>query len=171
MKNTLVIFGLVFILVSAFSLTGCGDKAKTEAERAEAVKVEKERKDAAKKAAFSTVRLEYVRKAGVSSKYAKLSPVLGGVWKVDPKERELYNKKCASCHGAKGDGDSVKGRALDPKASDLMMLLSLPEVSSGYIFWAMTEGGGVVDSAMPSFKYLSEKDRWRIVSALRRGLK
>ncbi|RMG34928.1 MAG: hypothetical protein D6720_08255 [Gammaproteobacteria bacterium] len=44
-----------------------------------------------------------------------------------------------------------------------------PGVGDGYLFWRISEGGTVapfkgMQSAMPSFKHLSEADRWAILT-------
>ena len=219
MKKVAVIFGLVFILASALSLTGCQDKGggeivktaeEVEAEKAKAhqekwraiiakkesgekpspkeapaqrmpedspqAKAEAKRKAEIKKArtgsrGFSTPRLEYARKNGVPAEYGGLTAPTGGSWKDDIIGRDLYKKNCSSCHGSRAKGDSAMGRALTPPASDLIRVMAASEVTDGYLFWAMTEGGRALGTAMPSFKDLSKEDRWRIVAALRKGLK
>ena len=120
---------------------------------------------------FSTLRLDYLRKDGIPSKYATLSTPLEGSWEDDMKGRGLYKKNCASCHGSRADGESAMTKTLTPPPTNLLMLNGIPEATDAYFFWTISEGGDAVKSAMPSFKELPEEDRWRIVGALRKGLK
>lgn len=121
----------------------------------------------------STVRLEYVRKDGLPGNYAGLSTPLKGSREDMVKGRDLYNRNCAACHGVRGDGESAMGRRLKPPASNLLVVLGLPEATDGYLFWAVSDGGRALrpPTAMPSFRQLSEEDRWRIIGALRKGLR
>ena len=121
----------------------------------------------------STVRLEYLRKDGLPGNYAGLSTPLKGSREDMVKGRDLYNRNCAACHGAKGTGESAMGGRLKPPASNLLMVSNLSEVTDGYLFWALSDGGRGLRpmTAMPSFRQLSEEDRWRIIGALRNGLR
>ena len=210
MKNILVVFGLVFILVAALSLTGCGDKGGEDkvGKTAEEIKAEKakayqdkwkaivakkrngetsspeartqtratdrpEAKASSGSETVSTVRLEYVRKDGLPGNYAGLSTPLKGSREDMVKGRDLYNRNCAACHGVRGAGESAMGRRLKPPASNLLVVSGLPEATDGYFFWAVSDGGRALRpmTAMPSFRQLSEEDRWRSICALRNGLR
>lgn len=75
--------------------------------------------------------------------------------------KELYEKKCASCHGDTGKGDGKMAGMLKEKPSDIS---DLSGQTDGELFWKITVG----KEPMPSFsKALSEKDRWSIVNYLR----
>jgi mono/diheme cytochrome c family protein len=66
---------------------------------------------------------------------------------------KLYQRECASCHGANASG---LGKALP---------LTLPEVrqaSPGAIFWVLRNGS--IYRGMPSFSHLPEEQRWQIVT-------
>ena len=191
MKNIVIIFGLVFIFASALSLSGCGDNAKTEAEKsgemedvrarsgpADSPQAKARAKIKAKRAeamagreAFSTVRMDYVRRKGLPTEYRALTAPTEGSWRDDLTGRDLYKKNCSSCHGGRANGNGVMGRALTPPASDLIRVMRASEVTDSYLFWATTEGGRALGTAMPSFKDLSKEDRWLIVAALRKGLR
>lgn len=176
MKNIFVIFGLVFIFAAALSLTGCGDggdagKAAVGTQPQERTEV-RGRGEAGNMPPLPTMRLNYMASNGLPQRYKAVSMPTEIADADGVKGRELYKKNCAACHGAKGDGDSVMGRALKPQASNLLMVSSgIPEATDGYFFWTLTEGGRAMSSAMPSFATLSEEDRWRIINALRKGLK
>jgi mono/diheme cytochrome c family protein len=69
---------------------------------------------------------------------------------------KLYQRECASCHGADAQGI---GKAL-PLAS--------PEVrkaSPGSLFWVLRNGS--IYSGMPSFSHLPGEQRWQIVTYLK----
>ena len=70
--------------------------------------------------------------------------------------KKIYASKCANCHGDGGHGTGVvpslaKGRA--------------QKAQVGELFWFITRGD--VDNGMPSWKKLSEKQRWQVVTYLK----
>ncbi len=69
---------------------------------------------------------------------------------------------CVSCHGPKGKGDGPAAVALNPKPADWTSKVVQDE-TDGEIFWKITNGRG----AMPSWRHLSENDRWAAVRYIR----
>ena len=70
--------------------------------------------------------------------------------------QSAYHRRCANCHGEDGAGTGnvpslAKGRT--------------QSASDGELFWYITKGD--VANGMPSWKDLSSKERWQIVSYLR----
>jgi len=67
----------------------------------------------------------------------------------------LYQRRCARCHGNRGEGVSyfppLRGR--------------LDSVTSGEVFWFITKGNA--KKGMPSWARLPEQQRWKIVSYVR----
>ncbi len=102
-------------------------------------------------------------------------------WKASAKERKvknpvprspesrsrgqkIYLDKCASCHGAKGDGHGEMAKVLDPHPSDFTDRHMMKEMTDGEIFWKITAGKG----PMPSYqKELTDDERWDLVNYLR----
>lgn len=80
------------------------------------------------------------------------------------KGHDLYALKCANCHGEEGRGDGHMAMMFDPKPSNLNDA-HVQENTDGALFYIITEGGE--DTDMPSFKTLSEEDRWNLVNYLR----
>ncbi len=83
---------------------------------------------------------------------------------------DLYVTTCASCHGDSGLGDGLAAAALDPSPSSLADAAMMAEMSDGYIFWRITEGGSMepFNSAMPPWgSAFSEDQIWQLVSYLR----
>jgi glucose/arabinose dehydrogenase len=69
---------------------------------------------------------------------------------------KLYSSNCLGCHGSKGAGSgNIPALAGGPtqKAKD------------GEIFWFISQGD--LNNGMPSWKQLSEQERWQIVSFLK----
>lgn len=65
----------------------------------------------------------------------------------------LFAQSCASCHGPAGTGmGNVPSLASGPTQS----------APDGAIFWYITKGD--IDNGMPSWKSLSERQRWQLVS-------
>lgn len=71
----------------------------------------------------------------------------------------LYNKYCASCHGAKARGNGPAGKALNPKPSDLKQMSG--NHPDGDFAWKIANGR----SAMPAWKnILSRNQIWDLVN-------
>jgi mono/diheme cytochrome c family protein len=76
--------------------------------------------------------------------------------------RALFEENCVICHGKAGKGDGEAAAAMSPKPKSLV----LPDVqaqSDGELFWKISEGR----EAMPSWKALSERERWSLVHFIR----
>lgn len=70
--------------------------------------------------------------------------------------RKLFQRQCAQCHGAQGQG--LKN------AADLQLPV-VQQQGDGALFWKITNGNP--RRAMPSFSGLPEMQRWQIVLYLR----
>ena len=70
--------------------------------------------------------------------------------------RKLFQRQCAQCHGAQGQG--LKN------AADLQLPV-VQQQGDGGLFWKITNGNP--RRAMPSFSGLPELQRWQIVLYLR----
>ena len=82
----------------------------------------------------------------------------------------IYETYCAACHGPEGDGDGPAAGALDPKPSVLTDAHMMEELSDGYLFWRVSEGGAFepFNSGMPAWKeILSEAEHWQVISFIR----
>ena len=76
--------------------------------------------------------------------------------------QSLFQENCVICHGKVGKGDGEAAAALNPKPKSLVS----PPVQSqtdGELFWKISEGR----EAMPSWKQLSDRERWSLVIYLR----
>ena len=58
--------------------------------------------------------------------------------------RADYQTYCASCHGARGDGDGPLSRLLDPKPMRHSDARAMEALSDGYLARLLKEGGGAV---------------------------
>ena len=78
------------------------------------------------------------------------------------KGKEIYEKKCALCHGIKGDGKGTASAGLNPKPTSFKGPHGHGgQISDGEHFWKITTGRG----AMPSFaKDLTEEERWHVIN-------
>src|SRR5262245_41228671 len=95
------------------------------------------------------------------------------VW-TDPtmiaKGKEIYQAKCALCHGEKGDGKGPGGVNVTLKPADLTDAKMVAEMPGNYWFWWVSEGGLVepfksMNSVMPAWKgELSVADRWAVIA-------
>jgi len=74
--------------------------------------------------------------------------------------KEIYEKKCALCHGIKGDGKGTASAGLNPKPTNFKDSHG-EKMTDGEHFWKITTGKG----GMPSFaKDLTEEERWYVVN-------
>ncbi len=74
----------------------------------------------------------------------------------------LFAANCAACHGVGGHGDGMAAAALNPAPRDLTSL-PVQRETDGALFWKLTNGRG----AMPAWPWLSERERWSLVWAIR----
>jgi len=82
----------------------------------------------------------------------------------------IFEVNCSSCHGPEGLGDGPAAEGLDPKPASLADPHMMEDLSDGYLFWRVSEGGAFepFNSAMPPWKgVLSETERWQVVTFLR----
>lgn len=81
---------------------------------------------------------------------------------------DLYNARCASCHGLLGFGNGAAGGGLRQKPADLAWSLSSANVKDDYLFWTIAEGGAQFGSDMPAYKKdLKEYQIWEIITYMR----
>lgn len=74
--------------------------------------------------------------------------------------KEIFEKKCATCHGAKGDGKGPMAARLSPKPTNFHEHHQM-EMSGGQFFWKIRTGKG----PMPSYKKeLTEQETWELVN-------
>lgn len=116
---------------------------------------------------MSMTRHHYVMKRGIPQVYTSTRPPL----EKNPADvvagKALYEKHCALCHGPKGFGDGVGGKALQPPPTNLAMSLKMPQASDSFITWAIAEGGVMFNTAMPPFKdVLSKQEIWQLITYL-----
>jgi mono/diheme cytochrome c family protein len=86
---------------------------------------------------------------------ARVNPLVGSP-ELAAGGRKLFQRQCAKCHGAQGQG--LKN------AADLQLPV-VQQQSDGALFWKITNGNQ--RRAMPSFSGLPELQRWQIVLYLR----
>jgi mono/diheme cytochrome c family protein len=82
----------------------------------------------------------------------------------------IFETSCAVCHGPQGKGDGPGSAELNPKPADLSDSQMMSDLTDGYLFWRVSEGGQMepFNSAMPPWKAaLSEEQRWQVISFIR----
>src|SRR3989304_5731671 len=76
------------------------------------------------------------------------------------KGKEIYEQKCALCHGVKGDGKGPASAGLNPTPTNFRESHG-ESMTDGEHLWKITTGRG----AMPSFeKDLTVEERWHGVN-------
>lgn len=78
--------------------------------------------------------------------------------------RSFFGARCALCQGPDGDGRGLEG-PVDPPAADL----TVGGRADDYLLWRITEGGREPPfcSGMPSYRALTETERWELVAYVR----
>ena len=74
------------------------------------------------------------------------------------KGRVAFADYCATCHGAKGEGDGPASKALEPPPRNLVT--NPTPGGARAVFQVLNTG--VKGTGMGAFPYLSEEDRWAI---------
>ncbi len=113
-------------------------------------------------------RAQFYIRQGLPAPYrGKANPLATTVPAVI-KGADLYNARCASCHGLMGFGNGVAGGALRPRPADLAWSLSSSEIKDDYLFWTIAEGGAQFGSNMPAYKSdLKDYQIWEIITYMR----
>lgn len=76
------------------------------------------------------------------------------------KGKEIYEKKCALCHGIKGDGKGPNSAGLNPNPTNFKDSHG-EKMTDGEHFWKIATGRG----PMPSFeKDLTVEERWHVIN-------
>ena len=76
------------------------------------------------------------------------------------KGKNIYEKKCALCHGVKGDGKGPASAGSSPKPTNFRESHG-EKMTDGEHFWKMTTGR----SGMPPFANdLTEEERWHVIN-------
>lgn len=74
----------------------------------------------------------------------------------------LFASHCAACHGPAGRGDGLAAAALNPPPRDLTRP-AVQRQTDGELQWKIEQGRG----AMPAWSWLSLRERWSLVWAIR----
>jgi len=70
--------------------------------------------------------------------------------------KDIYNAKCASCHGNPGEGNNIAAI----NATDLGIAEYQVKYAAGEVLWQVDEGKG----GMPSFKdKFSDDEKWNLI--------
>ena len=81
-----------------------------------------------------------------------------------PMAHQLYDDKCAECHGDSGKGDGSQAKMYNPRPQDFTDAARMNSISDGELFYKITEG----HRPMPSFKKrFTDEQRWQLVLLLR----
>jgi high-affinity iron transporter len=84
--------------------------------------------------------------------------------------KEIYETRCAVCHGEQGDGKGPAAVALPVKPPSFRDAKMVNEMAGNYWFWRISEGGLIepfssMGSVMPAWKEeLSVEDRWAVIA-------
>lgn len=77
---------------------------------------------------------------------------------------KLYQSNCSICHGTKGMGDTAASKTMKIKPAALGDPVILNRLSPEKVFDTLTHG--ISERGMPSYRNLTEKDRWDIAAYL-----
>jgi mono/diheme cytochrome c family protein len=118
---------------------------------------------------FMTLNIAMIQKPGgpwnIPAKYKSMkSTIKAGDASINTTGKELYNKHCKSCHGAKGLGDGPKAANLKTNCGDFSVK-AFQDQADGEIYYQSFVGR----DDMPNFekKIIDEADRWAVVYFMR----
>ena len=119
--------------------------------------------------AFVATNVSMAQKAGgpwtVPAKYKSMkSSVKAGDPSINSVGKDLYNKNCKSCHGAKGLGDGPKAAGLKTSTGDFSSAKFQANTDADIYYMSF-----VGRDEMPNFekKITDEADRWAVVGYIR----
>lgn len=101
-----------------------------------------------------------------ASEKTRPDPLPGDARTLDLGEK-VAKVNCVPCHGSHFKGDGPAATTLNPRPADWTSK-RVQDQTDGELFWKISAGRG----AMPSWKHLSEKERWavvRFIKSLRAG--
>jgi high-affinity iron transporter len=75
---------------------------------------------------------------------------------------KLYQIYCLGCHGAKGMSDATLGQTMKKKPAAIADPEILNRLSPEKVYEVVSRG--ISDQGMPSYKHLSEKERWDLAA-------
>jgi mono/diheme cytochrome c family protein len=75
----------------------------------------------------------------------------------------LYEQNCARCHGEKGAAVAPEANLLPKQPANLTDAKLIKSSRDGELFWKITNGR----DPMPSFRQLSNTQRWQLVDYVR----
>ncbi|NTW25931.1 MAG: cytochrome c [Lentimicrobium sp.] len=118
---------------------------------------------------FMTINIAMIQKPGapwvIPAKYKTMKSVIkAGDASINTTGKELYNKHCKSCHGAKGLGDGPKAANLKTDCGDFSTK-AFQDQTDGEIYYQSIIGR----DEMPNFekKITDEADRWAVIYFMR----
>lgn len=79
---------------------------------------------------------------------------------ANSKIKMMFQNDCSSCHGSLGSGDGPLAQQLNPMPTDFTDKSRALNRSILGLYDAIS--GGIEGTAMPSFKHLTEKERWSL---------
>lgn len=99
---------------------------------------------------------------GLSAPYAgKQSPYPLNDRTILAQGKQIYENRCAACHGASGKGDGPAAAALNPKPANLTDKNFMQTLPIDCHFFVIAEG--VRGTAMPPWKSLGEEVIWKVL--------
>jgi mono/diheme cytochrome c family protein len=116
----------------------------------------------------SMLRHRFVMANGIDPQYARSRNPLAATQQNLHAGKVLFERNCASCHGATGRGNGPAAKGLNPAPADLTVVMRRPIAGDAYLDWTISEGGVPIQSAMPPFKSTLSRDQiWKLVLYLR----
>lgn len=116
----------------------------------------------------SAARHAFFRKSGVPLPYrGRSNPFRPGIPLVLA-GADLYDLRCAVCHGPMGLGNGTASGKLRQHPADLAGSVSSPDVADDFLLWTISDGGAQFGTDMPPFKHdLTEAEIWSIIGYMR----
>ena len=118
------------------------------------------------------IRHNFAQMYGIPARYAGMRNPLPNSPRIWRRGAAVYAQRCASCHGAAGEGEGPSGRLLATPPANLAWFATLPMSRwDGFMYWTIAEGGQPFGTAMPAYKkMLPDRDIWAVTAYIRQTL-
>ena len=106
--------------------------------------------------------------ARVPRRYREMKNPVGHTLAAIEEGYQLFNRHCAACHGAAGEGNGPRAQDLGESMPSLTDRLATGRVSDAYLMWRIMEGGRSLKSENHSFQgRITTREAWQIIAYMR----
>ncbi len=118
----------------------------------------------------ATARRRAAAAGRIPARYQAAENTVGHTLSAIEQGARLYRERCASCHGAAGEGDGPRAQSAGPPMPSLPFTLGQDYSTDAYLLWTIMEGGDPFGTEKPGFADdLTTEQAWQIIAYMRAG--